>query len=121
MAKIMHTCVTCGKEYEACDYCDKHSGYAQGWRRVACCPEHYQAHIIYVEWREGRMDTEDAALRLDDLGIEQIGRLNVRECMQAKKEVIEEAKETETQKTPDPVVAEENVESKKRSSKKKVR
>ena len=118
MAKIMHTCVTCGKEYEACDYCDKHSGYAQGWRRIACCPGHYQAHVIYAEWRDGNMETNDAAERLNDLGIETIGRLNVREIMQAKINKTEEATKTETQETAEAATAETKVEAKKRSSKK---
>lgn len=112
MAKIMHTCIACGKLYEACDYCDKHSDYAQGWRRFACCPEHYQAHIIYVEWREGRMDTDEAALRLSDLGIDTIGRLNVREVMQAKNTKTEETVKTETDGAKGFALAETKVETK---------
>lgn len=118
MAKIMHNCIACGKLYEACDYCDKHSDYAQGWRRIACCPEHYQAHIVYVEWREGRMETDEAVLRLNDLGIESIGRLNVRELMQAKNNNTEEATQAETVGMDNTVPQETKVEAKKRSSKK---
>ncbi len=117
MAKIMHTCVACGNLYEACDYCDKHSDYAQGWRRIACSPEHYQAYLLYVEWREGRIDTETAAIQIDDLGIDSIGRLNVREIMQAKNEKTEDATKAEAGDADKDVFAQAPASTKKRSSK----
>lgn len=72
---IMHTCVCCGKEYEACDYCDEHKLSAQRWRTICCSPECYQGYVVYTEYRAGRMALHDAAMRLSELGIETIGKI----------------------------------------------
>ena len=75
--KTLHTCVSCGKEYEACDWCDANRASAQRWRTICCSAACYQAYVIYTEYRAGRMAREDAEDALRRVGVTKIGRLEV--------------------------------------------
>ena len=58
-------CLVCGKEFKACNTCNKNIGENLQWRRVVCCPEHLSYHMPIISYVNGRMSKEDAKAELE--------------------------------------------------------
>lgn len=61
----MKNCLVCGKEFKACNTCNKNIDEKLQWRRVVCCPEHFAYHMPIISYVNGRMSKEDAKAELE--------------------------------------------------------
>lgn len=100
MASNNHVCRACGKQYYACDACDRRLG--KSWRTSYCCEEHRDAYQLLVDYVRGGVTKEEAKKALEKYNamnwtesssyqtICEIFEANVAE-EPAKEEVVEEA------------------------------
>ena len=56
--KPNHTCLACGKEYWACDSCDKK--ISKTWRMACCTEDHYKAYLAMWSYGQGQIKREEA-------------------------------------------------------------
>lgn len=49
MVKLKN-CLVCGKEFKPCSTCNKNIPEELQWRRVVCCPEHFQYHLPVIKY-----------------------------------------------------------------------
>lgn len=112
--KPNHKCLACGKEYYACDSCDKKIN--KTWRAACCAEGHYQAYYAMWQYAHGQLDRSAAREILaaqDALSWEKApGRALIEEIMntgeeagaegEPEKEVSEEpeGEQVEPEKTP---------------------
>ena len=68
-------CLVCGKSFKVCNTCQKGTDEMFQWRRVVCCPEHFQYHIPIIEYARGKIDKETAKNDLK-LAMEQYGNID---------------------------------------------
>ena len=59
-------CLVCGKSFKVCKTCRKDIDEVYQWRRVVCCPEHFQYHLPIIDYIRGNIDKETAK---NDLGM----------------------------------------------------
>lgn len=64
MSKI-ERCRVCNNTFEVCLSCDKNIDENYQWRRVVCCPEHFDYHIPIIEYVRKQIDKETAKARLN--------------------------------------------------------
>ena len=64
--KPNHRCLACGKEYYACDSCDKK--ISKTWRTACCTEGHYRAYYAMWQYAQKQIGIEDArdVLRAED-------------------------------------------------------
>lgn len=60
----MKNCLVCGKEFKACNTCQKGVDEVFQWRRVVCCPEHFSYHIPIIQYSRGKIDKATARYEL---------------------------------------------------------
>ncbi len=46
----LKNCLVCGKEFKPCSTCSKNIPEELQWRRVVCCPEHFQYHLPIIKY-----------------------------------------------------------------------
>ena len=63
MASNNHVCRACGKQYYACDACDRRLG--KSWRTSYCCEEHRDAYQLLVDYVRGGVTKEEAKKALE--------------------------------------------------------
>lgn len=56
--KPNHKCLACGKEYYACDSCDKK--ISKTWRAACCTEGHYKAYYAMWQYGQGQISREEA-------------------------------------------------------------
>lgn len=71
-------CLVCGKSFKVCNTCQKDTDEMFQWRRVVCCPEHFQYHVPIIQYVRGKIDKETAKNDLQ-LAIEQYGEIDFRD------------------------------------------
>lgn len=84
--KPNHKCLACGKEYYACDSCDKKIN--KTWRAACCAEGHYQAYYAMWQYAHGQLDrsaARDILAAQDALSWEKApGRALIEEIMDCK-------------------------------------
>lgn len=55
-----HTCIVCGKNYYACNKCEK----ANSYKVITDKPECFAVHLILTEYRQGVIDKAEAKKKL---------------------------------------------------------
>ena len=93
-------CLVCGKSFKVCNTCRKDTDEMFQWRRVVCCPEHFQYHVPIIQYVRGKIDKETAKNDLQ-LAIEQYGEIDFRDDI--KDVVAEILKEPITEITDMPI------------------
>lgn len=53
-------CLVCGKSFEVCNHCNKYVPEELQWRRVVCCPEHFNYHSPIISYVRKKMDKATA-------------------------------------------------------------
>lgn len=43
-------CLVCGKEFKPCATCNRNVPEELQWRRVVCCPSHFQYHLPIIKY-----------------------------------------------------------------------
>lgn len=94
--EVIKHCLVCGKEFKACNTCQKNIPEMLQWRRVVCCPEHFAFHMPIIEYHNGVIDKEAAKAELQN-AIDTYGNIdfcdNVKSIVKeilAKDEVVSE-------------------------------
>ena len=64
--EVIKHCLVCGKEFKACNTCQKNIPEMLQWRRVVCCPEHFSFHMPIIEYHNGVIDKETAKSELQN-------------------------------------------------------
>lgn len=67
-------CLVCGKEFKACNTCNKNIDENLQWRRVVCCPEHFAYHLPIIMYVNGKMGKAEAKEELE-LAIKTYGNI----------------------------------------------
>ena len=111
--KPNHKCLACGKEYYACDSCDKK--ISKTWRAACCTEPHYKAYYAMWQYGQGQISREEARdvlLEQDALSWEKapgkalieeiIGQIELLEEITGKNESPEETPVEETVGEPEP-------------------
>ena len=111
--KPNHKCLACGKEYYACDSCDKK--ISKTWRAACCTEGHYKAYYAMWQYGQGQISREEARdvlLEQDALSWEKapgkalieeiIGQIELLEEITGKNESPEETPVEETVAEPEP-------------------
>ncbi len=49
MVKLKN-CLVCGKEFKPCATCNRNTPEELQWRRVVCCPAHFQYHLPIIKY-----------------------------------------------------------------------
>lgn len=62
--EVIKRCLVCGKEFKACNTCQKNIPEILQWRRVVCCPEHFAFHMPIIEYHNSVIDKETAKVEL---------------------------------------------------------
>lgn len=112
-------CLVCGKEFKACNTCQKGVDEMFQWRRVVCCPEHFSYHMPIIQYSRGKINKETARKELQS-AIDTYG--NIEFCDNVKGIVGEILAEDTIQKDMIEMSFEDNVvvENKKHKNKNKV-
>lgn len=63
--KATANCLVCGKEFEKCNTCNKNIDEMLQWRRVTCCPEHFQYHLPIIQYVRKQISKAEAKAELD--------------------------------------------------------
>lgn len=93
MSKI-ERCRVCNNTFEVCLSCDKHTisnDENYQWRKVVCCPEHFDFHIPIIEYVRKQIDKETAKTRLEK-AIEKYGMIEFNDNV---KNIVDEILSTE--------------------------
>lgn len=64
--EIIKHCLVCGKEFKACNTCQKNISEMLQWRRVVCCPEHFAYHLPIIEFHNGIINKATAKKELQE-------------------------------------------------------
>lgn len=64
--EVIKHCLVCGKEFKACNTCQKNISEMLQWRRVVCCPEHFTFHMPIIEYHNGVIDKKTAKSKLQN-------------------------------------------------------
>lgn len=67
-------CLVCGKSFKVCNTCNKNTDEMFQWRRVVCCPEHFQYHLPIIRFVRNQIDKETAKNELRSV-IERYGEI----------------------------------------------
>lgn len=97
MDSTYRNCLVCGKSFKACNTCQKDIPEELQWRRVVCCPEHFQYHIPIIQYVRGKIDKKTAKNDLQ-LAIEKYGEVEF--CTEIKDIVSKILTESETTDMP---------------------
>lgn len=90
--KRIENCRVCNNTFEVCLSCDKHTlDENYQWRKVVCCPEHFDYHIPIIEYARKIIDKETAKTRLEK-AIEKYGMIEFNDNV---KSIVDEILSTE--------------------------
>lgn len=64
--EIIRHCLVCGKEFKACNTCQRNIPETLQWRRVVCCPAHFAYHIPIIMYHNGEYSKDKARTELQD-------------------------------------------------------
>lgn len=70
--EMIKECAVCKNKFKPCQSCD---GSVVQWRRVVCCPEHFNPHMTLIAFRDSVIDEETAKKELEDV-IQRIGQID---------------------------------------------
>ena len=66
MEVIKKQCSVCNKMFNPCERCIQLSALSSDiqWRRVVCCPQHFEFHMPIINYVRGNISKDDAAEQL---------------------------------------------------------
>lgn len=91
--EIIKDCSVCKNKFKPCQSCD---GSIVQWRRVVCCPGHFNPHMTLIAFRDGTIGKEIAKKELED-AIERFGEIDFNDNVQA---LVDEILTEEVEKAP---------------------
>lgn len=63
---MFRECMVCGKSFKVCNTCRNDVDEMYQWRRVVCCPEHFQHHVPIIDYVRGTIDKATAKKDLEN-------------------------------------------------------
>lgn len=101
MAKVMRTCIICGRKYSYCPQCGEDFGKPT-WYFTFCSEGCKDIYGICTDWRDGEISTEEAAKELDKVDLTnledftEVTKCQINEILKAKSVVTSERKANNT-------------------------